>query len=232
MYKNIQVAQLCSDDNRLSKIIESLAPYAEMMPGVVIIHQLKPFTPCYMSSNGLMLLGIDAEELMEIGTDYHNRFFNNEDMEDFLRKFEKLMKSKDPRETFTFFQQVKIKEREEWVWHIASTRIFLQDKDGNPTHMVTIAIPIDQMKHIPNKAERLLAENDFFRANLQKYLSLGNRGKEILRLVALGKSSLEIANELFISVETVSTHRKLIKQKLGISTTYEFTLYAHAFDLI
>jgi DNA-binding CsgD family transcriptional regulator len=50
--------------------------------------------------------------------------------------------------------------------------------------------------------------------------------------VALGKSSCEIANELFISVETVNTHRKLIKLKLDISTTYEFTQYAYAFDLI
>jgi DNA-binding CsgD family transcriptional regulator len=47
----------------------------------------------------------------------------------------------------------------------------------------------------------------------------------VLRLVALGKSSCEIADELFISIETVNTHRKLIKQKLGIS-------YAHAFDVI
>ncbi|NJW52522.1 helix-turn-helix transcriptional regulator [Salinimicrobium sp. CDJ15-91] len=88
------------------------------------------------------------------------------------------------------------------------------------------------MKHIQNKAERLLAENKFFKENLGKFLSLGNRAKEVLRLVALGKSSGEIAHELNISTDTVNTHRKNIKKKLGISSTYEFTEYAHAYDLI
>ena len=220
------------DRRSLQKKISSFTPYAEMMPGVVVVHQLQPFTPIYMTSNGLELLGINPEELKEIGVDYHKRFFNNEDMEDFLKKYDQLIKSKDPGETFTFFQQVKIKDRQEWVWHIASARIFFQDQEGTPTHIVTIAIPIDQLKHIPNKAERLLAESEFFRTNLQKYLSLGSRAKEILRLVALGKSSPEISEELHISIETVNTHRKLIKQKLGISSVYEFTRYAYAFDLI
>ncbi|NJY62711.1 helix-turn-helix transcriptional regulator [Salinimicrobium sp. CDJ15-81-2] len=61
---------------------------------------------------------------------------------------------------------------------------------------------------------------------------MGKRAKEVLRLVALGKSSSEIAEELNISTETVNTHRKNIKKKLGISTTYEFTEYARAYDLI
>lgn len=115
---------------------------------------------------------------------------------------------------------------------MGSLRIFHQDEHENPTHLVTVAFPINQMKHIPHKAERLLAENEFFRENLHKFLALGNRSKEVLRLVALGKSSGEIAQELKISVETVHTHRKNIKKKLGISTTYDFTEYAHAYDLI
>lgn len=216
----------------LQKKIREFSSYAELIPGVVIIHQLNPFTPLYMTSNGLELLGISLEELEEKGPDYHKRFFNNEDMEGFVTKFKKLIASGEENETFTFFQQVKLKDRNDWVWHIASARIFLKDKEANPTHTITVAIPIDQLKHIPNKAQRFLNENDFFRINNEKFLSLGFRAKEVLRLVALGKSSSEIANELFISIETVNTHRKLIKQKLGISSSYEFTLYAHAFDLI
>ncbi|MDT0690295.1 helix-turn-helix transcriptional regulator [Salegentibacter sp. F188] len=115
---------------------------------------------------------------------------------------------------------------------MASCRIFFKDREGNPSHTITVAIPIDQLKHIPNKAQRFLEESKFFRSNLSKFISLGSRAKEVLRLVALGKSSSEIAEELFTSVETVQTHRKLIKQKLDISSSYEFTLYAHAYDLI
>lgn len=207
-------------------------PSANMMPGVVIIHELENFNTVFMSSNGLKQLGTNMTELRNLGKDYHKRFFNNEDMEDFLEKLKRLLQKKDPEETFTFFQQVKFKDREDWVWHIASTRIFHQDEERRVTHTITIAFPVDQMKHIPNKAERLLAENEFYQKNLEKFLALGKRAKEVLKLVALGKSSAEIADELCISVDTVNTHRKLIKQKLNISTTYEFTEYALAYDLI
>lgn len=229
--------QILNDlENTVEEKINKLASCAEAMPGVVIIHEicegLDGMKTVFMTSKGLEQLGTSLNELSEIGAKYHERFFNNEDMEGFLVKLEKLLENKDPKETFTFFQQVKFKDRDEWVWHIASIRIFHQDGDGSPTHLVTVAFPVDQMKHIPNKAERLLAENVFFKKNLNKFLSLGNRAKEVLRLVALGRSSAEISEELNITVDTVNTHRKIIKKKLGISTTYEFTEYAHAFDLI
>lgn len=214
--------------------IKNFAPCAELMPGVVVVHELMKdnFRTVYMNQRGLNGLGVSLQELKEMKAKYHERFFNNEDMEDFMEKLNNLLKNKDPHETFTFFQQVKFKDRNDWVWHIGSLKIFHQDENENPTHLVTVAFPIDQMKHIPHKAERLLAENEFFRENLHKFLALGKRTKQVLRLVALGRSSGEIAEELHISVETVNTHRKNIKKKLGISTTYEFTEYAHAYDLI
>ena len=217
---------------KISEKIQSFAPFMEMLPGVYIIHQLNPFTPCYMTPNGLELLGISLDELREIGTDYHKLFFNNDDMEDYLQKLNCLVEKADTKESFTFFQQVKLKATEQWVWHLASTRIFEKDKEGNVTHMITVALPIDQLKHIPNKAERLLAEKNFFHSNLNKFLTLGKREREVLRLVALGLSSSQIATEMCISCLTVNTHRKVIKQKLDITSGYDFTLYAHAYDLI
>lgn len=216
----------------LDEKLTLLEKTADLMPSVVVVHQLEPFTPIYMSEKGLSELGIKKDDLWEIGADYHKRFFNNEDMTNFLEKMEALLARKDPQETFSFFQQVKFKDRKKWVWHLSAVRIFHQAQNGTPTHTCTTAIPIDQMKHIPNKAERLLAENKFFNKNQESFNSLGDREKEVLKQVALGKSSGKIAEELFISVETVRTHRKKIKQKLGIKNIYEFIKYAYAFDLI
>lgn len=214
--------------------LEDFAKCADSMPGVVVVHELleNGIKTVYMSPRGLEQLGVRLEELREMGPEYHEKFFNNDDMEDYLVKLRNLLENKDPNETFTFFQQVKFKDRKDWVWHIGSTRIFHQDENGDPTHMVTVVFPVDRMKHIQNKAERLLAENEFFKENLGKFLSLGKREKEVLRLVALGKSSAEIAGELSISVDTVNTHRKNLKKKLGISNTFEFMEYAQAYDLI
>lgn len=221
-----------SSEIKLGEKIKSFTPWAEAMPAVVIVQQLEPFESIYMNSKGLGGLGISLKELRQIGSDYLKQFFNLDDMEDFLSKLIALLESRNTLESFTFLQQVKLKESKDWVWHIGSTRIFFQDCDGKPTHLVTTAIPIDELKHIPNKARRLLAETEFLRKNLAKFLSLTPREREVLQLVALGKSSIEIAVQLYISAETVNSHRKKIKSKLGISTTFDFTQYAQAFDLM
>lgn len=52
------------------------------------------------------------------------------------------------------------------------------------------------------------------------------REREVLQLVAEGKSSKEIASELHLAVSTVETHRKLIMAKLGITTIAELTKFA------
>ena len=49
---------------------------------------------------------------------------------------------------------------------------------------------------------------------------------EIVRAIALGKSTKEIAVERFSSVHTVNTHRKNIFRKLGVNTAHEVIKYA------
>ena len=55
---------------------------------------------------------------------------------------------------------------------------------------------------------------------------LSDREKEIVKEIARGLTNKEIADKLFISVFTVTTHRKNITQKLGIKTIAGLTVYA------
>ena len=49
---------------------------------------------------------------------------------------------------------------------------------------------------------------------------------EIVKGIALGKTTKEIAAERFSSIHTVTTHRKNIFRKLGVNTVHEATKYA------
>ena len=49
---------------------------------------------------------------------------------------------------------------------------------------------------------------------------------EIVKAIAQGKTTKEIANERFSSVHTITTHRKNIFRKLGVNTAHEVTKYA------
>lgn len=55
---------------------------------------------------------------------------------------------------------------------------------------------------------------------------LTEREVEILRLIALGHTHAEIAQQLFLSVRTVETHRAAIQQKLGRTTRAGLVRYA------
>lgn len=55
---------------------------------------------------------------------------------------------------------------------------------------------------------------------------LGRREREVLRMVAEGRRSAEIAEQMHISVATVEVHRRNIMRKLDIHTVAELTRYA------
>lgn len=60
---------------------------------------------------------------------------------------------------------------------------------------------------------------------------LTGRQQEVLRLIALGSSAKDIANQLNISVRTAEFHRAAIMQRLGLHSTAQMTRYAIANNL-
>lgn len=61
---------------------------------------------------------------------------------------------------------------------------------------------------------------------------LSKREVEVLRLIALGHTNTEIAEQLYLSVRTVESHRAHIQQKLALSTRAELVRYALEHHLI
>ena len=55
---------------------------------------------------------------------------------------------------------------------------------------------------------------------------LTHREKEVLQLVAEGKSTTRIALKLHVSIKTVETHRRQIMEKLDLHSVAELTKYA------
>lgn len=77
-------------------------------------------------------------------------------------------------------------------------------------------------KHFCQEVAERLAETDHGRSDHV----LTNREQLILRLISLGYSNKQIAQELNNSVRTVETHRRNISQKLDIHTTSGLVRYA------
>ena len=216
----------------IQKKVNTIAAVEAELPGVIIIHNITNWSVVYMSKRGLDQLGITLEQLQQMGPAYHERFFNQEESAHYVPVIFGLLERNNNDEIISYFQQVRANPDQDWIWHACTTRIFMRDDADKPLLTLTIALPINPTHQITIKVNKLLEENTFLRTHYHLYARLGNRERDVLRLLAIGKSSAEIAEQLFIAVNTVDTHRRNIKSKLGVSTTYEMSQYARAFDLI
>jgi DNA-binding NarL/FixJ family response regulator len=91
-----------------------------------------------------------------------------------------------------------------------------------------------------NEAITNLVFEDFYQKKKMTHINgkvtmphdLTKREQEVLALVASGKSNQEVADELFISIKTVDTHKNHILDKLGLKNTAELVRYAIKNNLI
>jgi len=63
-------------------------------------------------------------------------------------------------------------------------------------------------------------------------INISNREREVLKLIVEGHPSSKIADSLFISVNTVDTHRKNIMAKCGVKKITELVTFASKHNLI
>lgn len=219
-------------EEKIRQKIGSMAAVADELPGVLIIHNLrKQMVVEYISKRGERQLGVSLEKIREMGTEYYNTFFNPEDAKDYVPKVTAFIEENND-DIVSFFQQVRANRGQPWTWHFSTTKILLRDEARAPVLTITMAYPIDPLHHVTTKVARLLDENNFLRRHYHKFSLLSEREQEVLKLMSLGQSASETAKELCISVSTVETHRRNIKEKLQTKSFFELTQYARAFDLI
>ena len=83
----------------------------------------------------------------------------------------------------------------------------------------------------PQLAERLAV---FIAEDTEKlpHENLSDREYQVLRMLAFGKTASEIADELGLSIKTVSTYRGRVLDKMKMGTNSELTRYALQHQLI
>lgn len=101
-------------------------------------------------------------------------------------------------------------------------------KDVTPQGLATVIISIFEGKDYFGHDSESLSEE----TSTAKGESLTQRELDIIRLCALGKTSKEIADELFISARTVESHKSKIFNKLGCNSTTEMVNYAFLNGLV
>lgn len=104
-------------------------------------------------------------------------------------------------------------------------------KDSAATDLLSAIEAVSHGRSFFSPSIRQMLAEDYVRVLRQKgavdsYELLSPREREILQLLAEGKTNKEVAATLFISPHTVDTHRGNILEKLGLHSAAELILYA------
>ncbi len=107
-------------------------------------------------------------------------------------------------------------------------------KDSAPEELISaIRKVLTGKKYVsPSLAERLADEVGAAVPGRLLHESLSDRELQVLCLIASGKSVSDIAQELSLSVKTISTYRARILEKMNMKNNAELTHYAIAHKLV
>lgn len=110
-------------------------------------------------------------------------------------------------------------------------------KDATEQELVPALRTIAQGRPFFSSAISAMLLTDYMRHLQQRgqedsYRLLTDREKEVLQLLAEGRTNKEVAVLLDVGVSTVETHRANLMQKLGLHNTAEIVLYAVRKNLV
>lgn len=114
--------------------------------------------------------------------------------------------------------------------YYSSRNISILFKDSPVNDIINaIRSALDGNRYISQRATEILLSQ---RQKDEVETNLTQTEVEILKSIAQGKTTKEIANERFSSIHTINTHRKNIFRKIGVNSAHEAIKYAFRSGLV
>jgi len=103
---------------------------------------------------------------------------------------------------------------------------FLNKESATEELLVAIHKVLSGKKYITSSVAEKLAETLGEDSEKPAYQLLSDREMQVLQFIASGKTVSEIAEEISLSINTISTYRTRILEKLNLNNNAELTRYA------
>lgn len=137
------------------------------------------------------------------------------------------VQTKDERNGICYFQKVQINSNVEQEWMLSSTTVCSENNQVLTVSQVVVGS--DQTTEV---IKRLLDDSLHYRSNMEQFLRLTKREKEVFECVVQELTSKQIAEKLCVSYHTITTHRKNIGKKLKLTSVSEWKILANAFEMM
>lgn len=220
------------------KRVDELVPPGPRFYLVINLHTYKYE---YVGKGQQLLSGYSNEEVKEQGIKFQMDNIHPEDGEYILKhsygKFTELLMSYPPEERRDLILQnnYRFRHKSGKILHLIEQIWVLKlDEQGGGLLMLAHLYQLPMMnpfkinvlikKLLPNQTYETLYSNIY--PEVDQDVKLSDREKEVVSLLTEGYGSKEIGEKLFISTNTVKTHRKNILSKLEMNSTNELVAFA------
>ncbi|MCL6261132.1 helix-turn-helix transcriptional regulator [Aquiflexum sp. TKW24L] len=229
-YKNDREFIPHPDEDGLIRDLEKISNSIGMKEGIIIgcfdyrymslpfftenIEDLSGHSAEFLRANGLagVISALHPEDAKE------HVAFNNLFLEVFQQA--SITEKKTFEQSYTLRWIHKISQKE--IWFFTKAKPYLIDEKGNFIYDLHIGLLITNNEHLKgydwsysyvrDDGAKVVHQKD---TPQRKDLDLSKKEKEVALLLLEGLDSQEIANRMFISINTVFTHRKKILKKMG-----------------
>ena len=219
-------------EERASLLIKAIDDISKYLPSIIIIHNITTGGIIYMSDLGLKELQISLDDIIKLGDKYASQFLKLDNMANYFPQILEVLKTNNFDETFTYFQQVRANNVQDWHWYLSTTKILMFDENDKAYLSITTSKPINNLFNYSFKFDKILEEKGNIEANMILFNQLTKREKQILILITDGKTTIEMAKLLHISSSTIEQHRKNIRKKLQIKNLAHLLKCTQSFDMI
>lgn len=228
-------SQLHGVQTNLKNGAYNLVDFGSILPAALIVHDMaegKPLGVSYMNNWGCERLGACVNEINTIGDEYYTRYFVKEESFRIFIGISQYLENNDFSQQYNFFQRVKLHGQADYKWFYSVCKMFSVQENYSPVEkMIVLSSPLTGVDSTITKVNQVLDENRYIKNNYRIFASLTKGEKRIIAFLVHGKSSKNIAEELSISIHTVSTHRKNIIRKTGCTTFAALLKFAIAFEV-
>lgn len=210
----------------------------------ISIFDLAKMQHVYVSSKFEGLLGWDLVEARKPGHEYIDARMHPEDLEHLDRVssqfFDLFLKIKnEDRQNIEHYKMImdyRTKQKDNSYVRVIEQHKLLEFDDRDNIWLSLSILDLSPDQDISSLCRYRIINSKtgelYHFPNQIKENSLSTREQEVLALLARGLISKQIADQLFISVNTVNTHRQRIIEKLSVSNTTEAVQYVSKLGLI
>jgi len=207
--------------------LEFLRNVINNIPALVYINELErkgdpgSVKNVYLNQFGHNMIGYSREEIDKMGSSFFSEIIHPDDMEVIPITVE----ASYHQPYLVSMHRLCPKGKSDYKWFYDHGYNLKTFEDGSPKQALVIAVEITETIYTQNQLNIALKEISQLKYAL-KLSTLTAREKEILHLIAKGKTDKSISDKLNISIQTAKKHRNNLILKTGVNNTAELVALA------